>query len=168
MTTRRRMKKKLRTAMIVLAPLVALVILLLAWRPWYTPKPYAPLDPWVHIIYSDDEQQLAQQQADSAKHPELLDPEATLRSFLGSGMQDDPTTPFDMGQVRSIEDYGTDLRTGDRMFRVTVATENIVLRFRLRQLLGKGPGKAWFVIGYLPDPSGAGNGNLTSPSADGN
>ena len=71
-------------------------------------------------------------------------------------MQDDPTTPFDMGQVRSIEDYGTDLRTGDRMFRVTVATENIVLRFRLRQLLGKGPGKAWFVIGYLPDPSGAG------------
>jgi hypothetical protein len=156
------MKKKFRTALIVLTPL-------LAWRPWYTPQPYVPLNPWVHITYSDEEQLLAQQQADSAKHPEFLDPKRTLRSFLGTEiMQNNPTTPFGMGEVLSIEDYGTDLRTGDRMFRVTVSTENTVLRFRLRQLLGRGPGKAWFVIGYLPDPSGAGYGSLTSPSADGN
>jgi hypothetical protein len=153
------MKKKFRIALIVLTPLLALVILLLVWRPWYTPKPYAPLNPWVHITYSDEEQLLAQQQADSAKHPELLDPKGTLRSFLGTGMQDDPKVQFGVEQVHSIEDVGTDLRTGDRMFRVTVSTENTVLRFRLRQLLGRGPGKAWFVIGYLPDPSGAGYDN---------
>jgi hypothetical protein len=152
------MQKKMWTALIVLALLV-LIAALLAWHPWYAPRPYVPLDPWTRIIYSTEEQQNAQQQAKSTRHPELLDPEQMLRSFLGTGIQDNPRVQFDMEQVRSLEDCGTDLRTGDRMFCVTLSTKNTVVLFRLRQLQGRGPGNTWFVVGYLPDPAGAGYGS---------
>ena len=78
------MKRKLRNALIVLAPLVTLVILLLAWRPWYTPKPRSVLDPWVHISYSQEELQQAQKLADGGKRSDLLDPGKTLTSFLAT------------------------------------------------------------------------------------
>ena len=154
MTTRRHMKKKLRTALIVLAPLVTLVILLLAWRPWYTPKPRPVLDPWVHISYSHEELQQAQKLADSGKRSDLLDPRKTLTSFVatdasGEGSFDLHTQNLNITHVQSIQDEGKDPKNGDRLFLVTFSQQENVVVFRLRQLLGTEQTKIWSVIGYL-------------------
>jgi len=159
MTTRRHMKKKLRTALIVLVPLVALVILLLSWRPWYTPKPYITPDPWVHILYSPGELQQKQKLADRGKHTDLLDPQKTLSLFTAT---DDPDISFDLrtqnqglraDTVRSIQDEGKDLKNGDRLFMVTFSQQKNIVVFRLRQFDGTGSARIWFVVGYLITPS---------------
>lgn len=143
-----------RLLFITIPVVTVLIAALFVWQPWYTPKPYTALDPWVHITYSHAELQASQKLADSGTHPDLLDPQKTLASFVaadfsGEGSFDLTTQNLNLGHVQSIQDEGKDPKNGDRLFLVTFSQQNDVVVFRLRQIGGAGPSKIWTVIGYL-------------------
>jgi hypothetical protein len=151
---RGRKTKKLLS--IVIPVTVVLVTALFVWRPWYTPRPDAALDPWVHVTYSDAELQARQKLADSGSHSDLLDPQKTLTSFLAADNSGDGPVDlrpqFDslnIRQVQSIEDEGEDPTNGDRLFLVTFLQQKDVVIFRLRPFSGTGQTRMWYVVGYL-------------------
>ena len=148
---------KTKKFLFIIIPVIAIFsVALLLWRPWYTPKPYSslPPDPWARLQYAHSELQESQKLADSGKRADLLDPRKTLSSFIatdasGEGSFDLHFIDLNAAHVQSIQDYGEDPKNGDRLFLVTFPQQHTFVFFRLRQLLGTGPTKAWSVIGYL-------------------
>ncbi|MCX6098342.1 MAG: hypothetical protein NTZ77_07730 [Caldiserica bacterium] len=148
--------RRTRRLLFIIIPVVVILgAMLLVWRPWYTPKPYSPsTDPWIHIMYSHSELLEDQNLADSGKHPEFLDPGKALDAFLATddGYLDlRPQYRFKV-QASEFRDYGKDPTNGDRLFLGTFPEHGIFVFFRLRQVLGAGPTKAWSVVGYLIVP----------------
>lgn len=154
--------RKTRKLLFIIVPVIAaLVVALLLWRPWYTPKSYPESDSWIHIRYSHAEIKNYQTLASSGKSEDqwLLDPEKTLRKFMET---DDSGISFDLrgdyqdlrsDTVQSIRDLGTDPENGDRLFLTTFTSRpNTVVVFRLRQLGQKGTGNVWSIVGYLITP----------------
>src|SRR5664280_421050 len=149
-------RKTKKLLFIIIPVVVILSAVLLVWRPWYTPKPYSslPPDPWVRLSYAHTEAQEFQKLTDSGKRPDLLDPLKVVTTFLarddsGEGSFDLHFIDLNAAHVQSIQDYGEDPKNGDRLFLVTFPQQRTFVFFRLRQLLGTGPTKAWSVIGYL-------------------
>jgi len=151
--------RKTRKVLFIIIPVIAIFsVALLLWRPWYTPKPYSSLPPdqWARLSYAHTEAQESQKLADSGKRPDLLDPGKVLTSFLarddsGHGSFDlrPEFSNLNIAHAQPIQDYGKDPKNGDRLFLVTFPQQHAFVFFRLRQLLGTGPTKAWSVIGYL-------------------
>jgi len=149
-------RKTKKLLLIIIPVVVMLSAMLLVWRPWYTPKPYSslPPDPWIHMVSPHSELLEDQKLADSGKHPELLNPRKALAASLAT--DDDyldlrPQYRFKV-QASDFQDYGKDPKNGDQLFLGMFPKQGIFVFFRLRQVLGAGPTKAWSVIGYLIVP----------------
>lgn len=151
------MSRKTKKLLLIIVPVIAvLTVVLLAWRPWYTPKTSPVPDPWVHITYTHEELQQAQALADSGKRPDLMDPQKTLTSFLAADYSGEGPVDLrpqfnylNITQVQSIQDEGKDPTNGDRLFLVTFSQQENVVVFRLRQAPGTEQTRIWYVVGYL-------------------
>lgn len=140
------------------------------WHPWYTPRPYGPITYWCNIQFFPSDIELYTRQFKRGLRPEWKDPLTSLKWYLDADIQENDRFEFDIKNAQSVEDWGTDLRTHDRLylirFRPTEDSQYHIALFRMRQLLGSDPGKPWILAGYLANPAREGYSLPSFPSIE--